>query len=125
MWVAWVIGLGSVPVDGILFVVAIIAASGAAIGTQVSAAIVFVAGSIAVIEIILVGYLATPAKTKAVLRRLHDWLRAHHRQVLIAMFAVVRVSQLAQGWAASELGLRVRLRYAAARSVLKVARWST
>ncbi|WP_084707478.1 GAP family protein [Mycobacterium celatum] len=41
--------------------------------------------------------MATPAKTQAVLRRLHDWASAHRHQVLIAIFAVVGVSQLAQG----------------------------
>lgn len=97
LWVAWVIGLGSVSIDGVLFVAAIIVASGAAIGMQVSAAIAFLVGMYAVIEVILVTHLAWPAKTEAVLRLLHDWARAHRRHVLIAIFTVVGVSQLAQG----------------------------
>jgi hypothetical protein len=97
LWVAWVIGLGSVSIDGVLFVAAIIVASGAAIGTQVSAAIAYLVGMSAVVEVILVTYLATPAKTQAVLRLLHDWARAHRQQVVIAIFTVVGVSQVAQG----------------------------
>lgn len=97
LWIAWVIGLGSVSIDGVLFVAAIIVASGTAIGTQVGAAIAFLVGMYGVVEVILVSYLATPTKTQAVLRLLHDWTRAHHRQLLIAIFIVVGVSQLAQG----------------------------
>jgi hypothetical protein len=66
-------------------------------GTQVSAAVAFLIGMYAVVEIIFVTYLAWPEKTQAVLRLLHDWARAHRRQVLIAIFTVVGVSQLAQG----------------------------
>ena len=72
-------------------------ASGAAIGTQVSAAIAFVVGMLAVVEITLVSDLATPAKTQAVPRLLHDWARAHRRQVLVAIFAVVGVTLVANG----------------------------
>jgi hypothetical protein len=72
-------------------------ASGAAIGTQVSAAIAFVVGMLAVVEIILGSYLATPAKTQALLRLLHDWVLAHRRQILVATFAVGGVALVAQG----------------------------
>jgi hypothetical protein len=79
------------------FILAIIIASGAAIGTQVSATIAFVVGTLSVVEIILVSYLATPAKTQAVLRLLHDWVRTHRRQVVVAMFAVDGVLAVANG----------------------------
>jgi hypothetical protein len=81
----------------VLLVDTTIVASGAAIGTQVSAAIAFVVGMLAVFEITLVSYLAAPAKTQAVLRPLHDWALAHRRQVLAAIFAVVGLFQLAKG----------------------------
>jgi hypothetical protein len=98
LWVALVIGIACVPpIDGALFVLAITAASGAAIGTQVTAGIVFVVGTLAVVEIMLVSYLAMPTKTQAVLRLLHDWALAHRRQVLVAMFAVGGVSLVANG----------------------------
>ena len=96
LWVALVWGLCSVPVDS-LFVVAIIVASGARIGTQVSAAIAFVVGWLASVEIVLISHLATPAKTQAVLGLLHDWARAHRRNLVVAIFAVVGVSGLARG----------------------------
>jgi hypothetical protein len=95
-WVALVWGICSVPVDS-LFVVAIIVASGAAIGTQVSAAIAFVVGWLASVEIILVSYLATPAKTQAALGLLHDRAQTHRRKLLVAIFAVVGVSGMARG----------------------------
>jgi hypothetical protein len=99
LWVAFVIGLafGGPQPDVAIFVGTIIVASGAAIGTQVIAAIAFVAGTLAVVEIILVSHLVTPAKTHAVVRKLHDWAVAHRRKILIAMFAVVGVALVTQG----------------------------
>jgi hypothetical protein len=100
LWVAFVIGLLSGPgAEEILFVLAIILASGAAIGTQVSAALASVVVMLAVVEIFLIGYLAKPAKTQALLRRLHDWARIHRRNVLVAMFGVVGVALVVQGMA--------------------------
>ncbi|OBH62040.1 hypothetical protein A5684_14030 [Mycobacterium intracellulare] len=96
-WVAWVIGVISVPVDGVLFIVAIILASGASLTAQFGAALAFIALMYAVVEVILVGYVATPAKTQSLLRVLHDWVRTYHRQILVILFTVVGVSQLAQG----------------------------
>jgi len=98
LWVALVIGLVSGPtLDGVLYVLAIIVPSGAAFGTQVSAAIAFVVGMLAVVEITLVSYLVAPAKTQVVVQLLHDWARAHRRKVLVAVFAVVGVALVAQG----------------------------
>jgi hypothetical protein len=98
LWVAVVIGVFSGPLpEEVLIVLAIIVASGAAIGTQVSAVIAFVVGMLAVVEIILVSYLATPAKTQAIVQLVHDWALAHRRQVLVAMCAVVGVALVANG----------------------------
>jgi Sap, sulfolipid-1-addressing protein len=98
LWVALVIGLLSWPPPSpLLFVLTTIATSGAAIATQVSAAIAFVVGMLAVVEIILVSYLAAPAKTQAVLRLLHDRVTPYRRQVLVAIFAVVGVMLVAKG----------------------------
>jgi hypothetical protein len=96
-WVAWVIGIISVPVDGVLFIVAVIAASGASVTAQASASVAFVILMYAVVEVILVGYVLTPAKTQSRLLVLHNWVRTYHRQILVALFTVVGVSQLAQG----------------------------
>jgi hypothetical protein len=99
LWIAYLIGLGfgGPQPDVALFVVAIIAASGAAIGTQLITAIAFVVGTLAVVEIILVSYLVTPARTHAVLRPLHDWVSDHRRKILVAIFAVVGVAMVTQG----------------------------
>ncbi|BBY36861.1 hypothetical protein MMAN_09950 [Mycobacterium mantenii] len=96
-WVAWVIGIISVPIDGVLFIVAIIAASGASVTAQASASVAFILLMYAVVEVILVGYVATPAKTQAFLLVLHNWVRTYHRHILVALFTVVGISQLAQG----------------------------
>jgi Sap, sulfolipid-1-addressing protein len=96
-WVALVFGILMAPGDGIVLANAIIASSGAAIGTQVSAALVFVVGWLGPVEIIFVSYLATPAKTQAVLRPLHDWTQAHQRKILAGTFAAVGVLFVARG----------------------------
>jgi hypothetical protein len=98
VWVAFVIGVAMGPqLHGIVFILAIIVASGTPFGIQISAAIVFVFAMLAVEEIILVSNLATPAKTQAFLRRLHDWALAHRRKLVVAIFAVVGVSLVVQG----------------------------
>jgi hypothetical protein len=74
-----------------------ILASGAAIGTQVGAAIVFILETLAVVEIALVGNLVSPDKTQALLRPLHDWARTYRRHILAAMFTLVGLAMVAQG----------------------------
>jgi hypothetical protein len=98
LWVALVFGMGYLPPPPLVLLVdTTIVASGAAIGAQVSAAIAFVVAMLAVVEITLVSNLVAPAKTQAVLRPLHDWARAHRRQVLVVFFAVVGFWQVAKG----------------------------
>jgi hypothetical protein len=97
--VAWVIGigLGGPAPDAVVALFAVIVVSGAAIGVQVSAAITLIVGMLAVVEIVLVGCLAKPAKTQALLRLLHEWVAAHRPQTLVAACAVVGISLLANG----------------------------
>lgn len=98
VWVAFVIGIVMGPtLDGIVFVLAIIVASGASLGVQISAAIVFVFTMLAVEEIILVSNLVTPARTQAFLRRLHHWALAHRQKLVVALFALVGASMVAHG----------------------------
>lgn len=98
VWVAFVIGLSMGPqLQGIFFVLAIIVGSGAAFGVQLTAAIAFMFAMLTVEEIILVSNVVTPAKTQAFLRRLHDWALAHRRKLVVALFAVVGISLVAQG----------------------------
>jgi Sap, sulfolipid-1-addressing protein len=99
LWVAFVIGLafGGVEPDVGLCLIAIIVASGAGIGAQVIAAIVFVVTLLAIIEIALISYLATPPKTQTVVQRLHYWALTHRRKILVAMCTVAGVSLVANG----------------------------
>lgn len=85
------------PPSLVISVLAVILASGAAIGTQISAVIVFIVLALAIVEIILVINMAAPAKTQAVLRLLHDWAGARRRQILVAIFMLVGVTLVAQG----------------------------
>jgi hypothetical protein len=99
-WVSFVIGVLIVPpLDVVLFVLAIIVASGAAMSMQITAAVVFVIGSLAVEEVILVTNLVTPARTQAVLQRLHGWALTHRRKFVVAILVVVGVSMVARGMA--------------------------
>jgi hypothetical protein len=99
LWVAYVIGVGfgGTEPDVGLVLLTIIVSSGATLGAQVSAAIVFVIGTLGVAEITLVSYLAAPARTQAVLRPVHDWALAHRRQILVTLLAVIGVSLVAGG----------------------------
>jgi Sap, sulfolipid-1-addressing protein len=98
LWVSLVIGLLLAPPPfTIVFVITTIVATGAAIGTQVIAAIAFVVGMQAVVEIALVSHLFRPAKTQAVIQLLHDWTRAHRQKILVAMCALVGGALVAQG----------------------------
>jgi hypothetical protein len=74
-----------------------IVTSGAGIGEQVGAAIAFVLGYLAILEITLLSYAVAPEKTGAVLRPLHDWAHGHSRQILIAFIALGGFIQLARG----------------------------
>lgn len=99
LWVSFVIGFSfaGAPPDVALFLLAIVVVSGAAIGTQISATIAFVVGMLAVVEIVLVSYLAAPAKTEAIVQRLHDWAWAHHRKILVAMCTLAGIMLVAKG----------------------------
>lgn len=98
LWVAFVFGLlGLPPPFLVLFVGATIVASGAGIGMQVFAVIVFVVAVFSVVEIALLSYLVAPAKTEAMLQPLHGWMLAHRRHVLIAIFTMVGLFTVARG----------------------------
>jgi Sap, sulfolipid-1-addressing protein len=98
LWVALAIGVVMGPsIDLVLAVLAIVVPSGAALGAQVGAVITFVVGMLAVVEIILVSYLVTPAKTQAALRRLHNWTIAQRRKIVMATFAAIGVLLVATG----------------------------
>jgi hypothetical protein len=81
------LGTSTSPVEFWGAILAIIA-SGAAVGTQLSAVLVFMLVGFSIVEVPLVCYLVSPARTQAVVTRLHGWLRAHHRQIFIFILCV-------------------------------------
>jgi hypothetical protein len=85
---AFVIGLfsGPPPVELLILVTAVVA-SGATLGMQVTAAVGFVIGMLAVIEFILISHLVAPAKTGALMQRAHEAVRANQRWVFVALSA--------------------------------------
>jgi hypothetical protein len=57
----------------------------------------FVVVMLAVVEIPLVSYSATPAQTQAVMLRLHDWVRPRRWRILAIIVAVEAVFMVATG----------------------------
>jgi hypothetical protein len=98
LWVALVIGFWAGPNPSlVLFALTTILTSGAAIGMQIAVAVAFVVETLAIVEIVLVSNLITPARTQAFLRLLHDWVRARRQQVLVAMLSLIGLALVAQG----------------------------
>jgi hypothetical protein len=90
------IGMATPPVEYLGAIIAILA-SRAAVGAQVSAALMFTLVAFAVAEIPLISYLATPAKTQAVVLRLHDWIRACRPPILAVVIGACGVLLLVTG----------------------------
>jgi hypothetical protein len=95
LWVAFVAGAGLPPVAYVAL--AAIATSGAAAGTQFSAALFYTLAQLAIVEVPLVSYLAMPERTQAVMLRLHNWVRAHGREILAVILSVMGVFLVATG----------------------------
>jgi hypothetical protein len=70
------LALATPPVEYLAAIIAILA-SGAAAAGQVGAALIFTLVAFTVVEVPLISYLATPAKTLAVVQRLNHWISAH------------------------------------------------
>ena len=98
LWVALVFGMMYLPsATLVLLIDTTIVASGAGIGEQAIAAVVFVVGFLAILELVLLGYAIAPAKTEVFLRPLHEWARVHNRHILIVFFVLIGLWQLARG----------------------------
>jgi hypothetical protein len=98
LWVAFLIGYWAGPNPSlVLLALTTILASGAAIGTQIGVATVFIVVSLAVVEIVLISNVVAPTKTQAALRVLHDWVRGYRRQILVAILTLVGIVLVAQG----------------------------
>ena len=85
MVVAFVAGLAlaTPPVEYLAAMVAILA-SGAPAAEQLGAAVMFTVVAFTVVEVPLITYLATPAKTLAVVQRLNLWI-SERRQAIPAL----------------------------------------
>lgn len=100
LWTAGVAGLGiALPSVDYLAALALIVASGAAAGTQLTALVVFNVVAFALVEIPLLAYLTAPDRTRAALTALHEWLRLRGRLGAAALLAVVGGVLLTAGWA--------------------------
>jgi Sap, sulfolipid-1-addressing protein len=98
LWVALAVGLVAAPNPSlVVFGLATIVPSGAALGTQIGAAVLFVVETLTLVEIVLLSHLVSPGRTEALLRRLHDWARSYRRQVLVVMLTFVGLALVAQG----------------------------
>ena len=74
------LALATPPVEYLAAIIAILA-SGAAAAAQVGAALIFTLVAFTVVEVPLISYLATPAKTLAVVQRLNDWTSARRSAI--------------------------------------------
>lgn len=81
--VAFVAGLGlaTPPVEYLAAIMAILASTATATA-QIGAALMFTVVAFTVVEIPLISYLATPAKTLAIVQRLNDWISVHRHAIL-------------------------------------------
>ncbi|MUM19292.1 GAP family protein [Mycobacterium sp. CBMA271] len=99
LWVAFLIGvmLGGIEPDAGLFLIAILVTSGAATGTQIVVAAVFIVAVLGIVELTLICYLIAPTKTEGAVQVLHDWALTHRRKILVAMCMAAGVSLLIHG----------------------------
>jgi hypothetical protein len=98
-WITFLIGVGISTDFRYLAALTAILASGAAVGTQVTAAAVYTVVGFAFAEIPLVSQLASPARTRAVMLYVHDWVRARSRAVLGVIVAVLGICLMTTGMA--------------------------
>jgi Sap, sulfolipid-1-addressing protein len=98
LWVALAAGIGTgpAPLEYLVALTAILAMRGA-IGTQISAAVVFNVVMLAVCEITLVSYLATPRRTLAIIDQLNSGVRTHRRRIVSLMIGVAGVCLVVTG----------------------------
>ena len=96
MVVAFVAGLAlaTPPVEYLAAMVAILA-SGATAAEQLGAAVMFTVVAFTVVEVPLITYLATPAKTLAVVQRLNLWISERRQAIPALVVGAIGVSLVA------------------------------
>jgi hypothetical protein len=97
-WLSGVMGLGvAVPSVDYMALLVLIAASGVAPMVQVGALLTFVVVGDIVVAIPLLCSLVAPERTRAVLHRLQNWVRARTRRDFAVLLTVVGVLMIAVG----------------------------
>lgn len=98
LWVAGIAGLSiALPSVDYLASLAVIAAAGVEPAVRLSALVMFNVVAFMLVEIPLLAYLFAPARTRALMTRLHDWIRARRRHEVATLLAVVGVVLLGAG----------------------------
>lgn len=98
VWPAFIVGLtSSAPPIETVTAMTVIMASGAALGTQVSAFVVFILLVLTVIEVPLIALLVKPRQTEALLARVNAWLTTYRRQIMLGMMIFMATTFLYQG----------------------------
>lgn len=98
LWVAGAAGLGiALPSVDYLAALAVIAASGTGVSTQLGALVSFNVVAFALVEIPLIAYLVAPDRTSATMSALNDWIRARRHKEVAALLAAVGAVLLLAG----------------------------
>jgi hypothetical protein len=98
LWIAGTAGLGiALPSLDYLAVLAVIVASGTAATTQLGALLMFNFVAFGLVELPLVAYLLAPARTRATMTALNDWIRSRRRREVAALLAGVGCVLLVAG----------------------------
>jgi hypothetical protein len=98
LWVAGLAGLGiALPSLDYLAVLAIIVASGAAATTQIGALLTFIVIAFALVELPLFAYLLAPARTRALMSVLNDWIRSRRRREVAALLGCAGAVMIVAG----------------------------
>jgi hypothetical protein len=96
-WITFLVGVGITTDFRYLAALTVILASGAALSTQVSAAAAYTLIGLAFAEVPLICQLVAPARTGAMMSRVHDWVQARRRAVLGAVVAVLGLVLMTTG----------------------------
>ncbi|MHC9292783.1 GAP family protein [Mycobacterium sp. LTG2003] len=100
LWVAWVSGLGTaLPSANFMGAMAVILASGEAPIAQAQALLLFNVVAFTLVEIPLIGYIAAPKRTQALLSSFHVWLKNRPRRDMAVVVAAGGCLMLAMGLA--------------------------
>jgi Sap, sulfolipid-1-addressing protein len=97
LWVTFAVGVVISTDFRYLAALTAILASGAAVSTQIGAAAMYTIVALAFVEIPLACQLAAPARTRAVMSHVHDWVKARRRQVLGVIVALLGVFLMTTG----------------------------